>query len=83
MGVVSQLYTGRDGVVQAVNVDTGKWQLERQIQQLYPLEMRCDREISCPPTLNPKADVFRPRREAAAVAADGIRATALHEELDF
>ena len=82
MGVVRQLYPGRDGVVRAVQVDTGKGQFDRPIQHLYPLELSCDRDSPCPPTLNPKAEVFRPRRAAAAVAIDGIRAAALHEELD-
>ena len=79
MGVVQQLYPGRDGVVRAVQVDTGKGQLERPIQHLYPLELSCDRERGCPSVLNPQAEAFRPRRQAAAVARDGITAVALQE----
>ena len=79
VGVVRQLYPGRDGVVREVLVDTAKSQLERPIQHLYPLELSCDRAGNCPPVLNPQADVLRPRREAAAVAANGIRAVALQE----
>ena len=83
MGVVRQLYPGHDRVVRAVQVDTGKGQFDRPIQHLYPMELSCDRESPGPPTLNPKADVFRPHQAAAAVAIDGSRAAALHEELDF
>ena len=79
MGVVQQLYPGHDGVVRAVQVDTGKGQLERPIQHLYPLELSCDREGGYPSVLNPQAEAFRPRRKAATVAGDGIRAVALQE----
>lgn len=68
MGVVQQIYPGRDGVVRAVEVGTVTGTLERPIQYLYPLELSCDR--SKPPELNPLAEAFRPRRQAAAVAAE-------------
>ena len=77
IAVVRQLYPGRDGIVRGVQVDTGKGQLERPVQHLYPMELNCDRPR--PPVLNPEANVFRPRREAAAVAAENIRAIALQE----
>ena len=77
IAVVRQLYPGRDGIVRAVQVDTGKGQLERPVQHLYPMELSCDRPR--PPVLNPEANVFRPRREAAAVAAENIRAIAVQE----
>ena len=78
MGVVSQVYPGRDGVVRAVEVDTPTGKLERPIQHLYPMELSCDRPK--PPQLNPLAETYRPRRQAAAVAAENIRAIALHEQ---
>ena len=81
MGVVQQIYPGRDGVVRAVEVGTATGTLERPIQYLYPLELSCDR--SKPPELNPLAEAFRPRRQAAAVAAENIRAIALHEQVSF
>ncbi|XP_068687756.1 uncharacterized protein [Montipora foliosa] len=79
MGVVQQIYPGRDGVVRAVQVHTATGKLERPIQHLYPMELSCDR--SEPPELNPLAEDFRPRRQAAAVAAENIRAIALHEQV--
>ena len=77
IAVARQLYPGRDGIVRAVQVDTGKGQLERPVQHLYPMELNCDRPR--PRVLNPEANVFRPRREVAAVAAENIRAIALQE----
>ena len=79
MGVLQQLYPGREGKVRVVQVDTGKGQLERPIQHLYPLELSCDRERGCPSVLNPQAEAFRPCRKATAVAGDDIRALALQE----
>ena len=73
VGVVQQIYLGCDGVVRAVEVGTATGKLERSIQHLYPMELSCDR--SKPPELNPLAEAFRPRRQAAAVAAENIRAT--------
>ena len=52
--------------------------LERPIQYLYPLELSCDRSKS--PELNPLAEAFQPRCQAAAVAVENIRAIALHEQ---
>ena len=41
-GIVDSLIIGKDGVTRAAKVQTGKSTLERAIQQLYPLELRCD-----------------------------------------
>ena len=79
MGVVQQIYPGRDGVVRAVEVGAALGPLERPTQYLYPLELGCDR--SKPPELNPLAETFRPRRQAGALAAENIRAIALHEQV--
>ena len=79
MGVVQQIYPGRDGVVRAVEVGTATGPLERPIQYLYPLELSCDRPK--PPELNPLAEAFRPRCQAAAVAVENIRAITLHEQV--
>ena len=76
---MQQVYPGRDGVVRAVEVQTATGKLERAIQHLYPMELNCDR--SKPPELNPLAETFRPRRQAATVAAENIRAIALHEQV--
>ena len=78
MGVVQQIYPGSDGVVCAVEVGTATGTLERPIHYLYPLELICD--SSKPPERNPLAGAFRPRRQAAAFAAENIKAIALHEQ---
>ena len=75
LGVVMQLFQGRDGVVRAVKLRAGKTYLERPIQHLYPLELSCDnpRRAVAPPPLNAEAPVFRPRRDAAVAANLRIR----------
>ena len=71
LGIVERLIVGRDGIVRAAKLKTGKSFIERGVQQLYPLELSCDR--SPPPTanlppLNHDAPVFRPKRDAAVAA---------------
>jgi len=61
MGVVDQVYLGRDGVVRAVEVHTATGKLERPIQHLYPMELSRDR--SKPLELNPLAETFQSRRQ--------------------
>ena len=63
LGIVEQLIVGRDGIVRGAKMKTGKSFIERAVQQLYPLELSCDR--SPPPTanlppLNHDAPVLRP-----------------------
>ena len=43
-GVVQKIFPGKDGVVHAVRIKMGKAVLERQIQDLYPMELSCDKE---------------------------------------
>ena len=74
LGIVEECITGRDGIVRAVKLRAGKGHLERAIQQLYPLELSCDRRVDRQvpgAALNPQAGVFKPRRDAAVAA--GIR----------
>ena len=76
-GIVEELYPGRDGVVRSVKLRAGKSFLERAVQQLYPLELSCDRPVSnTPATLNAAAPPFRPRRDAAVAAELRIHETA-------
>ena len=72
LAIVEEHIVGRDGVVRAVKLRAGKSYLERAVQQLYPLELSCDKstEAETPP-LNPEALAFRPRRDAAV--ADRLR----------
>ena len=83
LGVVEQLFPGRDGVVRAVKLRAGKTFLERPIQHLYPLELSCDnlRCAAVPTQLNADAPVFRPRRDAAVAAQLRVRDTVQDAEL--
>ena len=75
-GIVHQLLLGRDGITRAVKLRPGKSYLERAVQQLYPLELRCDQKITKENNEN-QLDVngkeFRSRRNAAAIAAVKMR----------
>ena len=68
LGIITRLIKGKDGVVRGAKVKTAKGELERAIQQLYPLELSCDEKNF--PELNPRAAPYVPRvtREAAAAA---------------
>ena len=69
LGVVKELIAGRDGVVRAVKLRAGKSYLERAVQQLYPLELSCDKPREVPkPSLNPEVRAFRQKRDAAVAA---------------
>ena len=82
LGIVHQLFAGRDGIVRAARLRAGKQYMERAIQQLYPLELSCDRTIEEPFTLlSAEAPDFRPRRNAAAAASQRIHELA-QEELE-
>jgi hypothetical protein len=77
LGVVDELYKGRDGVVRAVKLRAGKTYLERAVNHLYPLELSCDRtETKELINLNPEAASFRPRRDAAVAAQQRIKEVA-------
>ncbi|KAL9957559.1 hypothetical protein ACROYT_G039201, partial [Oculina patagonica] len=83
LGIVEELIVGRDGVVRAVKLRAGKSYLERAVQQLYPLELSCDRSQEVPrPPLNPEACVFRPRRDAAVAARLRVADIAEREQND-
>ena len=71
----NSLITGRDGVVRAAKLRTGKGHLERAVQQLYPLELQCNKVQDAPEsvTLNAEATLFRPKRAAAVAANQRIR----------
>ena len=71
LGIVDELFQGRDGKVRAVKLRVGKAFLERPIQHLYPLELACDKvpqRAAVPPQLNIGAPVFLQRRDAAVAA---------------
>lgn len=67
--IVEELVAGRDGVVRAVKLRAGKSYLERAVQQLYPLELSCDKPRQVlKPLLNPEALAFRQKRDATVAA---------------
>ena len=72
LGIIEELIVGKDGVVRAVQVRTGKNQLQRAIQHLFPLELSCDRR-SEEVQLNPEVESFKPKRQAAQNAGERIR----------
>ena len=72
LGIIEELIVGKDGVVRAAKVRTGKNQLERAIQHLFPLELSCDRR-SEEVQLNPEVESFKPKRQAAQNAGQRIR----------
>ena len=83
LGVVVELFSGRDGAVRAAKLRAGKAFLERPVQHLYPLELSCDgaKPVNEPPELNPETQPVRARRDAAVAAQLRIRDVA--EELDL
>ena len=72
LGIVEQLYEGKDGVVRAVKLRAGKSYMKRPVQHLYPLEFSCDskknQKTKRTVDLNAKATEFRPRRDAAVAS---------------
>ena len=43
LGIVAELFEGRDGVVRGVRVRVSSGFLERPVQHLFPLELSCDK----------------------------------------
>ena len=77
LGIVERLIVGRDGIVRGAKLRAGKGVLERAVQQLYPLELSCDRTDA---RLNPEAEPYRPRRDAAVAARHRIADAAQEAE---
>ena len=83
LGIVDELFPGRDGVIRAVKLQLGAGNscLERPRQHLYPLELSCDRTTEkTKAALNAEAPTFRPARDAAAAAWARIQSKASDEE---
>ena len=69
LGIIESLVVGNDGVVGGAKLLAGKSYMERAIQQLYPLQLSCDRQMPAPRAgMNPEAAPFRPRRDTAVAA---------------
>ena len=84
LAVVQQTYPGRDGHLRAVQLRTSKGVIERPVQHLYPLELKCEPTVQAgaEQQLNPDAANFRPSRAAATALAAGIKEIADDEETE-
>ena len=61
---MEELIEGRDGIARAAKLRAGTTIQEGAVQQLYPLELSCDRETAVMQAqLNRNAPAFRPRRD--------------------
>ena len=70
LGIMKELFPGRDGIIRAVKLRSGRSHLERAVQHLYPLELKCEtKHPTTDPRLDPNAGTFRPIKRDAAVAA--------------
>ena len=83
LGVVVDLFEGRDGVVRAAKLRAGKSFLERPVQHLFPLELACDNPERIRNTIdpNPEPRPSRPRRDAAVAAGLRIQDALQEEEM--
>ena len=69
LAVVTKTHQGRDGVVRGVELKTATGVIDRPVQLLYPLELKCDVKATAEqPRLNPEAPEYRPKRDAAVAA---------------
>ena len=69
IGIITDVYPGKEGKVRAVKLRAGKSYLEQAVQHLYPLEISCDITPSTEePTMNVNAEKFRLRRNASEIA---------------
>ena len=70
LGIIEEFIVGRDQVVRDAKLRVGKSVLERAVQHLYPLALACDKTPppNKPTPLNPRAPIFRLKRDAAAAA---------------
>ena len=95
LGIVENLITGKDGVIRAVRLRSGRDRLERAVQQLYPLELSCDifknvdgektgstKSEATASSLNPSVPEFVPKRQAAVEAKKRIHELLNDEQLE-
>ena len=83
IGIVEELYKGRDGVVREAKLKTRKTYIDRALKQLYPFELHSERrpeKLEEHSTLDPEAAAFKQRRKAATVARHGIQAVLNYED---
>ena len=80
VGIICEVYPGKDNEIRGVQVKTSTGFLERPIQLLYPLELHCNDFRSSTKhannklkKLNVKAREFTPKRTASAIASVRIK----------
>ncbi|XP_078384079.1 uncharacterized protein LOC144666532 [Oculina patagonica] len=81
LGVIVDLFEGRDGVVRAAKLRAGKPFLERPVQHLFPLELACDNPVRNTTDPNPEPRPSRSRRDAAVAAGLRIQDALQEEEI--
>ena len=79
LGMVEKVIVSTDGIVRGAVLRSGKPRIERAVQYLYPIELSCDRPRPQLAELNPQAQPFRPRREAAVAARVRVQNIARNE----
>ena len=87
IGIISELFQGKDDQIRDARVKTPCGYLVRPIQLLYPLELHCNRykikskqHESGKKKLNVKAKEFRPKTTAGAIALAKIKDIAEHDD---
>ena len=89
IGIISELFQGKDDQIRRARVKTPRGYLDRPIQLLYPLELHYNRykikskqHESDKKKLNVEAEEFRPKRTAGAIALAKIKDIAEHDDSD-
>ena len=80
LGIVENLIVDTDGVVRGAVLPSGKSRVERAVQQLYPLELLCDRQQPRAAAMNPQVPPFRPRRDESVAARLRVQNIAQDED---
>ena len=89
IGIISELFQGKDDQIRGAWVKTPSGYLDRLIQLLYPLELHCSgykikskQHESDKKKLNVKAKEFRPKRTTGAIKLTKIKDIAEYGDSD-
>ena len=87
IGIISELFQGKDDQIQGARVKTPRSYLDRPIELLYPLELHCNRckikskqHESDKKKLNVEAKEFRPKKTTGAIALAKIKDIAEYDD---
>ena len=75
IGIVDKLYYGKDDVICALQLRSGKSFIQPPIQHLSHLELNCDIKRKKEKELKVEAPPFRPKKTAEAIAEIRIQNT--------